>query len=139
MGFQTQEQAEEVMSEINMTPLVDVMLVLLIIFMVTMPVMRQAVQVELPRANSQPLQSTSKAVRLSVLAEGGYDLDGKRLAGAELAAHLTQVLARDPHSQLLIEGDRMARYDLVAQALSTAHRVGFRQVGFVTEQTRENP
>ena len=85
MAFQTQEQTEDLMSEINMTPLVDVMLVLLIIFMVTVPLMRQAVQVELPRANSQPLDRQQHVARLSVSAQGGYDLEG---LARSVAAHV---------------------------------------------------
>ncbi|MEY2622136.1 MAG: hypothetical protein RIT26_1956 [Pseudomonadota bacterium] len=139
MGFQTHEQADEAMSEINMTPLVDVMLVLLIIFMVTLPVMRQVVQVELPRANAQPLPVKTPLVRLEVTAQGGYHLDGAPLPPGDLARRLAEVAAREPQPRLLIEGDRMARYEGVAQALSAAQRVGLKQVGFVTEKSKETP
>ena len=86
MAFQTQDQSEELMSEINMTTLVDVMLVLLIIFMVTVPLMRQSVLVELPRANTQAIDPKPLTLRLSVSAQGGYDLDGLRLSASELEA-----------------------------------------------------
>ena len=139
MAFQTQEQSEDLMSEINMTPLVDVMLVLLIIFMVTVPLMRQAVQVELPRANSQPLDRQQPVARLSVTAQGGYDLEGTPMSLNDLNIRLAQLAAREPQPRLLIEGDRLARYESVAQALSAAHRAGLKQVGFVTEKTKETP
>ncbi len=139
MAFQTQDQSEELMSEINMTPLVDVMLVLLIIFMVTVPLMRQSVLVELPRANSQAIDPKPLTLRLSVSAQGGYDLDGLRLSASELEAQLVRIAARDPQTRLLIEGDRMARYESVAQALAAAHRSGLKQVGFVTEKIKETP
>ena len=139
MGFQNHDQADEAMSEINMTPLVDVMLVLLIIFMVTLPVMRQAVQVELPRANSQPLPVKTPVLRLEVSAQGGYHLEGVPVPQGELARRLAEVAAREPQPRLLIEGDRMARYEGVAQALSAAQRAGLKQVGFVTEKSKETP
>jgi biopolymer transport protein ExbD len=74
MAFGTQDEADEVMNEINMTPLVDVMLVLLIIFIITIPVMKHAVNVELPRASNQQEQAKPETVRLSVDADGTYYL-----------------------------------------------------------------
>ena len=72
MAFGTQDDADEVMNEINMTPLVDVMLVLLIIFIITVPVMKHSVNVDLPRATNQPEDLKPETVRLSVSADGQY-------------------------------------------------------------------
>jgi biopolymer transport protein ExbD len=72
MAFGTQDDTDEVMNEINMTPLVDVMLVLLIIFIITVPVMKHAVNVDLPRATNQPQDTRPETIRLSVDAEGAY-------------------------------------------------------------------
>ncbi len=72
MAFGTQDETDEVMNEINMTPLVDVMLVLLIIFIITVPVMKHSVNVELPRASSEQQLIKPETVRLSVDAQGGY-------------------------------------------------------------------
>ena len=72
MAFGTQDDADDVMNEINMTPLVDVMLVLLIIFIITVPVMKHAVNVDLPRATNQPENVKPETVRLSVSADGKY-------------------------------------------------------------------
>ena len=137
MAFKAADQQDEAMSEINMTPLVDVMLVLLIIFMVTVPVMRQAVHVELPRTQGQPADLKPVSVRLSIMADGVYDLDGTRLSGTDLSARLTSLAARDPQPQLMIEGDRQARYEWVARALSLAQGAGLKKVGFVTEKSKE--
>ncbi|MDI9331386.1 MAG: biopolymer transporter ExbD [Alphaproteobacteria bacterium] len=139
MAFQTQDQAEEVMSEINMTPLVDVMLVLLIIFMVTAPLMRQAVNIDLPKANSQPLGPKPGMVRLNVSAQGAYDLDGLNVSATELESRLHEMAVREPQPQLLIQGDRMARYEGIAQVLAATHRAGLKKVGFVMEKIKETP
>ena len=72
MAFGTQDDADEVMNEINMTPLVDVMLVLLIIFIITIPVMKHSVNIELPRASNQPQDAKPQTIRLTVDAQGQY-------------------------------------------------------------------
>jgi biopolymer transport protein ExbD len=137
VGLRAADATEDEMGEINMTPLVDVMLVLLIIFMVTVPVMKHAVHVELPRANSQPQRNQPDAVRLSISADGAYDVGGTRVLASDLATQLAQLAARDPQPPLLIWGDRMARYEWVAQALAQAQQVGLKKVGFVTDQVKE--
>ncbi len=137
MGLNAAESTENEMSEINMTPLVDVMLVLLIIFMVTVPVMKQAVHVELPRANSQPDRSQPEALRLSILSDGAYELAGKRLSHQDLTHQLTEWSLREPQPPLLIWGDRMVRYESVAQALALAQQAGLRKVGLVTDSVKE--
>ena len=133
------ENDEEAMSEINVTPLVDVMLVLLIIFMITVPVMKQAVQVQLPQASSQPLDPKPLAVRLTIDAQGHYVLDQARVSLEDLRQRLAQLAAREPQPALHIWADRQARYDAVAQGLSAAQRAGLQKVGFVTEQPKEAP
>ena len=79
MAFGTQDETDEVMNEINMTPLVDVMLVLLIIFIITVPVMKHSVEVDLPRASSRPLDAQPRTVRLSVDAQGAYYWNERRI------------------------------------------------------------
>ncbi len=139
MAFRSTEHDDEVMSEINVTPLVDVMLVLLIIFMITVPVMKQAVQVQLPQAASQPLDPKPQAVRLTIDAQGRYALDQARLGLDDLRLQLSQLAAREPQPALHIWADRQARYDAVAQGLAAAQRAGLQKVGFVTDPTKEAP
>jgi biopolymer transport protein ExbD len=138
MGFKTQDSSDEAMAEINVTPLVDVMLVLLIIFMVTVPVMKQAVGLDLPKANSQAPASDLPSLRLNIEADGAYALDGHPLPYDGLQRRFLQSAQANPQPQLLIQADRMARYDAVAQALAAAQRAGLKKVGFVTEKTKEN-
>jgi biopolymer transport protein ExbD len=139
MAFGPTENDEEVMSEINVTPLVDVMLVLLIIFMITVPVMKQAVQIQLPQAASQPLDPKPQILRLMVDAQGQYFLDNTRLSLDELRQRLGPLAAREPQPALHIWADRQARYDAVAQGLAAAQRAGLQKVGFVTEPPKESP
>lgn len=133
MAFGTQDDTDEVMNEINMTPLVDVMLVLLIVFIITVPVMKHAVQIELPRASSQRQTDAPAAVRLSVGADGAYFWNDRPIEAAQLPQLLEEQAAREPQPQLQIRGDRNARYESVAQAMASAQQAGMLHIGFVTE------
>ncbi len=135
MAFGTQDDTDEVMNEINMTPLVDVMLVLLIIFMITIPVMKHSVNIELPRASNQPQEAKPQTNRLSVDAQGQYFWNDAAVADdAQLLQLLTQAAAVKPQPPLHIRGDRAVRYERVAQAMAAAQRAGITQIGFITER-----
>ena len=133
MAFGTQDETDEVMNEINMTPLVDVMLVLLIIFIITVPVMKHSINVDLPRASSQPQQAKPQTIRVSVDAQGAYYWNENRVADQELARMLRVEAARDPQPELHIRGDREVRYERVAQVMALAQQAGLRNLGFITE------
>src|SRR5262245_3934159 len=109
MAFGTQDETDDVMNEINMTPLVDVMLVLLIIFIITVPVMKHAVNIDLPRANNVAQDVKPETVRLSVDAEGQYWWNESRVDEAELAGRLKVEAARSPQPELHIRGDKAVR------------------------------
>lgn len=136
MSFGNLNETDEVMSEINMTPLVDVMLVLLIIFMITIPVMKHSVNVELPVASNTPQLLKPETVRLSVDADGVYYWNEQPVDDASLSARLIERAAQEPQPELHIQGDRSARYERVAQLMSAAQRAGLRKLGFVTEPAR---
>ena len=133
MAFGTQDDTDEVMNEINMTPLVDVMLVLLIIFIITVPVMKHSVNVDLPRATSSPQDTRPDTIRLSVDARGDYYWNEQRVGEAELLPRLQAEARRDPQPELHLRGDKEARYERVAQALAAAQQSGMRKIGFITE------
>jgi len=133
MAFGTQDDADEVMNEINMTPLVDVMLVLLIIFIITVPVMKHAVPVDLPRAANQREVVLPDTIRLSVTADGSYHWNESDISDAELEPRLRAEAQKDPQPDLHIRGDKDVRYERVAQAMAAAQRAGVRKIGFVTE------
>jgi biopolymer transport protein ExbD len=126
----------EVMNEINMTPLVDVMLVLLIIFIITVPVMKHAVNVELPTATSQPEQVKPETLQLSVDAQGAFYLNQSLVASDALSGVLQAEAAKDPQPELHIRGDKVVRYEFVAQAMASAQQAGLRKIGFISEPTR---
>ncbi|NMM79104.1 biopolymer transporter ExbD, partial [Acidovorax sp. SRB_24] len=115
---------------------VDVMLVLLIIFIITVPVMKHAVNVDLPRAVNQPELIKPETVRLSVAADGGYFWNGAPVRDEELEGRLRTEAAKEPQPDLHINGDKAVRYERVAQAMSAAQRAGVRKIGFVTEPQR---
>ncbi|MDZ7937900.1 MAG: biopolymer transporter ExbD [Rhodoferax sp.] len=129
----TSDGDSEVMNEINMTPLVDVMLVLLIIFMITVPVMKHAVNVELPTATSRPEATKPETLQLSVDSQGQYFLNQSLLAPDTLPTVLQAEAAKEPQPELHIRGDKAVRYEFVAQAMAAAQQAGLRKIGFVTE------
>lgn len=133
MAFGTQDEIDEVMNEINMTPLVDVMLVLLIIFIITVPVMKHSVEIDLPRASSSPQDTKPETIRLTVDAQGRYYWNEQPLADKDLEPRLQAESARKPQPELHLRGDKAARYERVATALAAAQRAGLRKIGFVTE------
>ncbi|SDP20557.1 biopolymer transport protein ExbD [Rhodoferax sp. OV413] len=133
MAFGTQDDADEVMNEINMTPLVDVMLVLLIIFIITIPVMKHAVNIDLPRATNQVQDVKPETIRLSVNAQGEYYWNENKVADADLVPMLQAEAAKEPQPELHIRGDKEVRYERVAQAMAAAQQAGVKKIGFITE------
>jgi biopolymer transport protein ExbD len=133
MAFGTQDETDDVMNEINMTPLVDVMLVLLIIFIITVPVMKHAVNIDLPRASNVAQDAKPETVRLSVDAQGQYWWNESRVDDKDLAGRLKVEAAREPQPELHIRGDKDVRYEKVAQAMAAAQQAGVRKIGFITE------
>ena len=133
MAFGTQDESDEVMNEINMTPLVDVMLVLLIVFIITVPVMKNAVNIELPRASSQAEDIKPETIRLSVDASGAYFWNESRIEEADLEPRLQAAAAKEPQPELHIRGDKDVRYERVAIAMAAARQAGVKKIGFITE------
>lgn len=136
MSFEVSD-SDEVMNEINMTPLVDVMLVLLIIFIITIPVVQHAVKVELPRASSSQDKTPPDNLQLTVDAQGQFFLGKQAVAADALEQALGLHAAKDPQPQLSIRGDKKVAYEHVAKAMSAAQRAGLTRIGFVTESSRK--
>ncbi len=136
MAFGTTEDIDDVMNEINMTPLVDVMLVLLIIFIITVPVMKHAVNIDLPRATSQPQDTKPETARLTVDAQGVYFWNEQRIEDAALPDLLKAGAAKHPQPELHIRGDKAVRYERVAEAMAAAQQAGLKKIGFITEPKR---
>ena len=136
MAFGTQDDIDDVMNEINMTPLVDVMLVLLIIFIITVPVMKHAVNIDLPRASNRPHDTKTETIRLSVDAQGLYFWNEQRIDDAALPGLLRDGAAKSPQPGLHIRGDKNVRYERVAEAMAAAQQAGLKKIGFITEPKR---
>jgi len=133
MAIGTQEDNDQMLSEINMIPFIDVMLVLLIIFIITVPVINHAVRVDLPSASNEKLMDKPQNVRLTVDAEGAYFWNDEAIADAVFEQRLQAAATQQPQPELHIRGDRAVRYERVAQALASAQRAGVQKIGFVTE------
>jgi biopolymer transport protein ExbD len=133
MAIGTQDDSDQMLSEINMIPFIDVMLVLLIIFIITVPVIKHAVSVDLPRASNEKLVDKPQNVRLMVNADGAYFWNDEAVADAVFEQRLQAAATQQPQPELHIRGDRAVRYERVAQALASAQRAGVQKIGFVTE------
>ncbi len=135
-GFSDNDN-DDMLSEINMIPLIDVMLVLLIVFIITVPVMKHAVSIDLPRASNEKELVKPETVRLSVDASGAYFWNEQKLADDNaLQGHLAAAAAQEPQPDLHIRGDRAVRYERVAQAMAAAQQAGVKKIGFITEPAR---
>ena len=121
------------MSDINVTPMVDVMLVLLVIFMITAPMMQQGVDVDLPETPSQPLTVRDEPLILSVTKDGKYYIGRKELPADELRAKLEAIFEGRDSKELFLRADSDATYGLVVKALAAAREAGAKSLGMVTE------
>jgi len=137
MAFGTQDDTDEVMNEINMTPLVDVMLVLLIIFIITVPVMKHSVNIDLPRAVNTPEDAKPDTIQLAILTDGTYNWNGKAVSDAELESNMQAEASKEPQPELHIRGARDVKYEKVAQAMAAAQRSNLKKIGFITDQVGE--
>ena len=125
------------MSEINTTPLVDVMLVLLIIFLITVPVITQSVKVELPKAANIPTQTKPENINIAVDAEGNVFWNTAQLPSQEaLLERIKQIAVLDPQPEIHVRGDRNTAYEHIGRVIVTCQRGGIQKVGFITEPDR---
>ena len=121
------------MAEINTTPLVDVMLVLLVVFIITAPLLTQAVKVDLSKATASAHEDKPEAIRLAIKAEGQLFWNDQPVAESELPARFAAATQANPLVELHLRADREARYDAVARAMAAAQGNGVAKIGFVTE------
>ena len=130
---------KKLMSEINVVPYIDVMLVLLVIFMITAPLLTQGVKVELPRAAAKPVESQDReTLVVTVDRAGNYFLDDRRIAPEELRKKVAAILRLRPQTPVLIRGDRQAKYDEVVKAMTLLQSAGAPSVGLLTEPPSRN-
>ncbi|MQY50275.1 ExbD/TolR family protein [Rhodocyclus gracilis] len=123
------------LAEINMVPLIDVMLVLLIIFIVTAPLLTHAVKLDLPHAASSPNQTQAEHVQVAIDAHKQLFWNGEAVDDATFARRLDAAAAVQPQPELHLRADRTTPYETVAQVMSEVARHGLTRIGFVTDPT----
>ena len=122
---------DEPMMDINMTPLIDVMLVLLIMFIITIPVMTHAVKLDMPRASNAPSLAEPVVINLEIDFDGTVLWNGTPVEYDALEGYFRREAAMDPQPELHIRPSKRAKYDVVARVLASAQRNGMRKIGFV--------
>lgn len=128
-GFEQNNQ--QPMSEINTTPMVDVMLVLLIIFMITAPLMTQSIQVNLPAAEGTPTAEKPEIINLQISAEGALNWNNNALDESTLKHYLQEAGNQQPQPEIHLFADEAVRYEYVARVMAQARDAGVTKLGFV--------
>lgn len=123
-------------AEMNVVPYIDVMLVLLVIFIVTAPLLTHAVKVDLPKASSAPNLTRPENVQLAIDAQGRVYWNGEAVDAGVLEQHIKAAAALDPQPELHLRAERSTPYEKVAELMSAAAREGLTKIGFVTEPKR---
>lgn len=140
------ESRRKPMSEINVVPYIDVMLVLLVIFMVTAPMLTQGVKVDLPQTSSDPIQAEKdvEAIIVSVDSNGAYyvevgDRGSDPMALEELQSEIAKILSQRSNSEVLVRGDEQVRYGTVVRLMSALQSAGTANIGLITEAPLDKP
>ena len=124
---------DDVIASINTTPLVDVMLVLLIIFLITIPVVTHTVPVKLPSEINQPYKTKPENINIAIDRDGQAFWNERPVDQKELLSRLKTVSVQKPQPEVHIRGDQNVRYEFVGKVILTAQRAGIAKVGFITE------
>ncbi len=136
-GFERARSPSQPMAEINVTPLVDVMLVLLVIFIITAPLLTYALKLDLPDVKAAPTSPSTEPVRLSIDANGVIFLDAQPIEADALRLKLGEIAARRPVPEVQLRADKAARFERVALVMSLVQEAGLMKIGFVTEPPAE--
>src|SRR5215475_6111872 len=137
MAFSS-ERSNEALSQINVTPLVDVMLVLLVIFMVTAPIMHQGINVSLPRVQAGALTGEDVQLVVSVARQGTIYLNDTAMTAPELAAKLQAILREQPERNVYLRADAAVPYGEVMRVIAAMRQAGVQRLGMVTEPPAES-
>jgi biopolymer transport protein TolR len=137
MAFDQGGSGNDSISQINVTPLVDVMLVLLIIFMVTAPILQQGVPVDLPKVSAGPLAGQEEQLVVNVAKGGQFYLNDTPMTAEQLTAKLRAIAAARPDRQLYVRADQSVPYGQVMEVMGAVRDAGLVKVGLVTEPPRD--
>lgn len=133
MGTLSDNTEDDFNPEINTTPLVDVMLVLLIIFIITIPVINHSVKLDLPRASTQPNDTKPETVSLTIDGQGRLFWNKKPVTEDELQQQIVMAAARLPQPELHLRAERTTQYEKIAQVMAAAQNGGLSKIGFITD------
>jgi len=134
MNVASGESEDEAISAINTTPLVDVMLVLLIIFLITIPVVTQSIALSLPKETNVPRQTKPENIEIAVTKDGDVFWGMQLLRdNEELVNRLKKIAVQQPQPEIQIRGDLGGRYEFVGRVVFACQRAGIQKIGFVTE------
>ncbi|AOK28733.1 biopolymer transporter ExbD [Burkholderia singularis] len=130
------QQTAQPMADINMTPLIDVMLVLLVIFIITAPLLTHAIRLDLPKVAAAPARDTPQTITLSIDAAGKLYWNGEPIAFGALSARLRDAASGGKDPQLHLRAARDTRYDAIVQVMGAAQQAGVARIGFVTDSPK---
>ena len=133
MAFELGSQDDNGMNEMNLIPLIDIMLVLMIIFLVTATVLNPSVPLDLPKTSATVNDAPPEVLQISIDAEGGIYWDQEKLSLDELSARLGEQVAAGKNPQINLRADKEGKYDMVAQVLALASQSGMAKIAFVSE------
>ena len=131
-GFDDNQQ-QQPMADINVTPMVDVMLVLLVIFIITAPLFTHAIKLDLPNAQSATAPEKPETISLSINTEGMIFWNSEPVKQEELGTKLAEAAQKHTQPELQLRADKNTRYEIIAQVMSAAQNAGLTKLGFVTE------
>ncbi|ADG16691.1 Biopolymer transport protein ExbD/TolR [Paraburkholderia atlantica] len=132
-GGLEKKQTAAPMAEINMTPLIDVMLVLLVIFIITAPLFSHAIRLELPKVAAAPARQTPQTISLSIDGAGKLYWNGKPIRLAQMRAQFAEAGKQANQPDIQLRAERSTRYEVIAQVMGAAQQAGLERIGFVTD------
>jgi len=132
----SRRQKRNPINEINMTPFIDVMLVLLVIFMVTAPLMSGGVPLDLPKANSSPIQFENNPLTVSIDAEGKLSINGAGVSDADFIEKLKESAPNGADEMIVVRGDKSLTYERIMQVIVSINKAGFRKLSLLSEQQK---
>lgn len=136
MTFGNDTQEQQPLAEINMIPLIDVMLVLLVVFIITAPLLTQSIKIDLPQVSAQTHIEIPETIVLALDAQGVLYWNDQAISDAELPAKLLEAAVKNTQPELHLRADKETRYQKVAEVMGLAQKAGIKKMGFITEPSK---
>ncbi|MBN3265852.1 biopolymer transporter ExbD [Bordetella bronchiseptica] len=138
-SFDNKGSGSHTVSEINMVPLIDVMLVLLVIFIITAPLLAHSIRINIPQVSAQQIEEEPKTVDLAIDANGALFWDEKPVSIDDLPNRFKAIAGDKPQAEIRIRADQATRYETLAQVMASARRSGMTRIGFITSPAPQGP